>query len=90
MGDAVTTKANRGYLVKRDTRTAGTVRWYKEVEGYGEITAEDEDRLWFHLSSLQIPDYRVVEAGQAVSFVWKGAVHDGLPIAEDILVGGDS
>jgi cold shock CspA family protein len=78
-------------VVERDTRTSGTVRWYKEEQGYGEITSDGEKHLWFHHSSLKMANYRAVDAGQVVSFVWKGAVHvDGLPIAEDIFVGGDS
>jgi cold shock CspA family protein len=57
-------------------RRTGTVRWFKDDKGYGRITADDGEVLWFHFSSIEMDGYRVLEKGQRVSFVWNGGVQD--------------
>jgi cold shock protein len=60
----------------RDVRRFGTVRWYKDEKGYGRITADDGEVLWFHFSGIVGDGSRSAEAGQRVSFVWSGGIQD--------------
>ena len=57
-------------------RRLGTVRWFKDEKGYGRITADAGDVLWFHCTAIQMDGYRELKAGQRVSFVWNGHVAD--------------
>jgi cold shock CspA family protein len=67
-------------------RRCGTVRWFKDEKGYGRITADDGEVLWFHHSSIIAEGYRSAEAGQRFSFIWKGHTADhGRHAAEDLL-----
>lgn len=71
----------------RGQRRRGTVRWYKEEKGYGRITADDGEVLWFHLTSIVADGYRSAEPGQRVSFVWNGGIQDhGRHRAEDVRI----
>ena len=66
-------------------RRTGTVRWFKDDKGYGRITADDGEVLWFHFSSIEMDGYRALEKGQRVSFVWNGGIQDhGRHRAEDV------
>lgn len=66
-------------------RRHGTVRWFKEEQGYGRISADDGELLWFHIASMEMRGYRTAQPGDRVSFIWTGAVHAGqLPIAEEV------
>lgn len=68
-------------------RRSGTVRWFKDETGYGRITADDGEVLFVHFSSIVADGYRVLEAGQRVSFVWNGGIQDhGRHRAEDVRV----
>jgi cold shock protein len=60
----------------RGVRRLGTVRWFKDDRGYGRITADAGDVLWFHFSAIEMDGYRALEAGQRVSFIWNGSVAD--------------
>jgi CspA family cold shock protein len=66
-------------------RRTGTVRWFKDDKGYGRITADDGEVLWFHFSSIEMDGYRALEKGQHVSFVWTGGIQEhGRHRAEDV------
>jgi CspA family cold shock protein len=54
----------------------GTVRWFKDDKGYGRITADDGEVLFFHCSEILGEDYLSLEQGQRVSFVWEGGLAD--------------
>lgn len=72
----------------RGVRRSGKVRWFKEEKGYGRITAEDGEVLFVHFSSIEVKDYRTLESGQRVTFVWAGAMHNhGRHIAESVRPG---
>jgi cold shock CspA family protein len=69
----------------RDVRRTGTVRWYKDDQGYGRITAEDREVLFVHFSGIEGDGYRSLSPGQRVSFVWRGGIQDhGRHRAEEV------
>ena len=71
----------------RGVRRSGTVRWFKDEKGYGRITADDREVLFVHFSGIVADGYRMLEAGQRVSFVWNGGIEDhGRHRAEDVRV----
>ena len=47
----------------------GTVKWFNNAKGYGFILSESggED-LFVHYSSIQMPGYKTLRAGQEVEF----------------------
>lgn len=47
-------------------RWSGTVRWFKDEKGYGRITADDGEVLWFRNSSIVADGYRTAEARAAL------------------------
>ena len=68
-----------------DVRLSGTVRWLKEENGYGRITADDGEVLFVHFSSIEIQGYRSLDPGERVTFVWAGGEHaHGCRIAEAV------
>jgi CspA family cold shock protein len=68
-----------------DARRLGTVRWVKDEKGYGRITADDGEVLWFHFGSIDADGYRSMEEGQRVSFAWRGGIQEnGLHRAEAV------
>lgn len=49
--------------------TKGTVKWFNAEKGFGFITLEGgEQDVFVHYSSIDMPGYKVLEEGQAVSF----------------------
>lgn len=60
----------------RGVRRPGTVRWFKDEKGYGRITADDGEVLFVHFSQIGLDGYRTLDAGQRVTFVWNGGIHD--------------
>ena len=46
-------------------RRTGTVRWFTDEKGYGRITADDGEVLWFHHTSVEMDGYPVLEGGTA-------------------------
>jgi CspA family cold shock protein len=66
----------------------GTVRWFKEDQGYGRITADDGEVLFVHFSSIVVAEgYRSLAADQRVQFTWRGGIAaHGRHHAEDVLV----
>lgn len=66
-------------------RRSGIVRWFKEENGYGRITADDGEVLLVHFSSIEIQGYRSLDPGERVTFVWAGGKHaHGRHIAEAV------
>ena len=57
-------------------RRSGTVRWFKDEKGYGRITADDGEVLFFHFAQIEVEGYRALDAGQRVTFVWNGGSQD--------------
>jgi CspA family cold shock protein len=57
-------------------RRSGTVRWFKDEKGYGRITADDGEVLFFHFAHIELEGYRALDAGQRVTFVWNGGIQD--------------
>lgn len=60
----------------RGVRRSGTVRWFKDDQGYGRITADDGEVLFVHFSGIEIDGYRALRSGQRVTFVWEGGIQD--------------
>lgn len=54
---------------KVDRVATGTVKWFNNAKGYGFILSESggED-LFVHYSSIQMPGYKTLRAGQQVEF----------------------
>ena len=54
---------------KVDRVATGTVKWFNNAKGYGFILSESggED-LFAHYSSIQMPGYKTLRAGQRVEF----------------------
>jgi cold shock protein len=49
--------------------TKGTVKWFNAEKGFGFITLEGGERdVFVHYSAIDMPGYKVLEEGQAVSF----------------------
>ena len=49
--------------------TMGTVKWFNAEKGFGFITIEGgEQDVFVHYSAIDMPGYKVLEEGQAVSF----------------------
>jgi cold shock protein len=46
----------------------GTVKWFNAEKGFGFITADDGNDVFVHYSAIEMPGFRVLEEGQAVSF----------------------
>ena len=68
-------------------RREGTVRWFKDEKGYGRITADDGEILFVSFAHIEMEGYCVLEAGQRVTFVWKGGIQDhGRHRAEEVRV----
>ncbi|MGI8417062.1 MAG: cold shock domain-containing protein [Nakamurella sp.] len=65
-------------------RREGTVRWYRAEKGYGRITADDGEILFFHYSEIVGSGYRSLVEGQRVSFVRAGIADFGRGAAYDV------
>ena len=49
--------------------TKGTVKWFNAEKGFGFIPLEGgEQDVFVHYSAIDMPGYKVLEEGQAVSF----------------------
>ena len=49
--------------------TKGTVKWFNAEKGFGFITLEGgEQDVFVHYYAIDMPGYKVLEEGQAVSF----------------------
>lgn len=47
----------------------GTVKWFNAEKGFGFITLEGGDSdVFVHYSAIDMPGYKVLEEGQAVTF----------------------
>ena len=46
----------------------GTVKWFSEKRGYGFISQDEGDDLFFHYSSIDMSGFRKLEEGDRVSF----------------------
>lgn len=47
----------------------GTVKWFNAEKGFGFITlASGDGDVFVHYSSIDMPGYKVLEEGQAVTF----------------------
>ncbi len=64
----------------------GTVKWFNAEKGFGFITLESGDGdVFVHYSSIDMPGYKVLEEGQAVTFEigtgTKGPQAEGVRVA---------
>lgn len=46
----------------------GTIKWFSNKKGYGFIEQEDGDDIFVHFSSINMPGFKTLEAGDQVSF----------------------
>ena len=46
----------------------GTVKWFNAEKGFGFISVEGEDDVFFHFSAIQADGYKTLEEGQKVEF----------------------
>ena len=49
-------------------RSQGRIKWFSESKGYGFITRDGGDDVFFHHSELQMPGYRTIEEDARVEF----------------------
>jgi cold shock CspA family protein len=69
----------------KDVRRLGTVRWFKDVKGYGRITADDGEVLFIHHTGIVGDGFQTLNEGDRVSFAWRGYVVDhGRHVAADV------
>ncbi len=64
----------------------GTVKWFNAEKGFGFITLESGDGdVFVHYSAIDMPGYKVLEEGQAVTFEigtgTKGPQAEGVRVA---------
>jgi len=60
--------------------TRGTVKFFKQDEGYGAIASADLPDgcdAWVHFSAIEMDGYRFLEAGDQVEFEYRPAKQDG-------------
>lgn len=46
----------------------GEVKWFDRKKGYGFITSDNNEDVFVHYSAITMDGYRVLDAGQRVSF----------------------
>jgi CspA family cold shock protein len=46
----------------------GTVKWFNELKGYGFISAEQDQSVFVHHSSIEGSGFRTLREGEAVEF----------------------
>jgi len=46
----------------------GVVKWFSKAKGYGFIVREKGDEIFVHFSAIIDEGYKILEAGQKVSF----------------------
>ncbi|RQP09077.1 MAG: cold-shock protein [Microbacteriaceae bacterium] len=46
----------------------GTVKWFNAEKGFGFITTDGGQDVFVHYSAIDMPGYKVLEEGQAVTF----------------------
>jgi CspA family cold shock protein len=46
----------------------GTVKWFNDAKGYGFISRQNGEDVWFHFSAIQAGGFRSPQEGQAVQF----------------------
>jgi CspA family cold shock protein len=46
----------------------GTVRSFRDERGYGFITSDDGEDIFFHHTAIQMAGYRRLDSGQRVEF----------------------
>ena len=46
----------------------GTVKWFNNRRGYGFITGEDGEEVFFHFSSIVKDGFKTVKTGSTVTF----------------------
>ncbi|MBA3419206.1 MAG: hypothetical protein ACR2KO_01140 [Geodermatophilaceae bacterium] len=60
--------------------TVGTVREWRDGEGWGVIdSADTPGGCWTHYSQVAVPGYRSLPAGQVVELEWEAPGQDGYP-----------
>jgi cold shock protein len=64
-------------------RTAGTVRWFNEIKGFGLIRADDGAEVTVRFTGIRGEGYRCLDTGDRVQF----NLVDGArgPQAEDVI-----
>jgi CspA family cold shock protein len=50
------------------SENTGTVKWFSTKKGFGFIEAEDGEEVFVHFSSIKGKGYRVLNAGDRVTF----------------------
>ena len=48
--------------------TQGTVKWFNAEKGFGFITLDGGEDVFVHFSAIEMPGFKVLEEGQAVTF----------------------
>ena len=46
----------------------GKVKWFSEEKGYGFISRDDGEDVFFHYSSLQVSGFKTIEDDREVKF----------------------
>jgi len=53
---------------KENNMEKGTVKWFNDAKGFGFISRENGDDVFFHFSAIQTEGFRSLQEGQAVEF----------------------
>jgi CspA family cold shock protein len=55
-------------VIKEDSVSQGTVKWFSNEKGYGFIARPDGEDLFVHFSAIEGDGYRTLHEGQEVEF----------------------
>lgn len=94
-GPAAAVELYREVLAERLSQVrrslTGTVRWWKDENGYGRITGDDGYVYFCHFSALEMEGYKTLRPGQRVEFERiEGMADHGRAGATNVHVIGES
>lgn len=63
---------------KAFTQLKGKVKFFNVEKGYGFITSESGEELFFHISNVDNPSDKLIKAGDKVQYMYTGASPKGI------------